>query len=298
MTTLIPNELGIMESSKINTFGLKEIILCADDYAQNLPISEGILKLANANKINAISCMTNSPLWDELAKNCLQVYSHSYVGLHLNLTEGLALSQAWKNYYGPNFTNLMTLLKRCYVGGLNFEVVKSEIEAQIDAFCKISNVLPDFIDGHQHIHQLPVIRDILLKMYQQQKITKFFRSTYYSFRSLLATDNFPKSQLIALLGGYTFKKRLIAEAIPTNTSFGGVYNFSQAKNYPKYFKEFLRKSSHKGIIMCHPGNFSKDLKDPLKSSRAYELNYFLSDEFVEDLKKNKVHLMDKNTSNG
>lgn len=46
---------------------MSDLCICADDFAQNESISEGILNLASKKRINATSCMVNSLFWQEMA---------------------------------------------------------------------------------------------------------------------------------------------------------------------------------------------------------------------------------------
>ena len=265
----------------------KHIIICADDYGQNRSISEGIVLLAEKKRINATSCMVNSRLWSEYHTALLPVQSTTFIGLHLNFTHGEALSTAWKKHDGTQFCNFATLLKNAYLQRLNRDVITAEIQAQLDAFTQAMNTLPDFIDGHQHIHQLPCIRDALFNVCPSGM---FIRKTSNCYRDLLSFDGFPKRQLIALLGGITLQHRLKTQSIPSNASFSGIYNFKQAANYRHYFKQFLAKSQDDGLIMCHPGNLSDDVSDPLHLYRHHELNYFMSDDYLTDLADHSFQL--------
>lgn len=89
--------------------------------------------------------------------------------------------------------------------------------------------------------------------------------------------------MITLLGGFSFKQILKKQLISANSSFAGIYNFAKATNYRYYFKQFLEQSDTGGLIMCHPGVNSNDRGDALHPYRHYELNYFMSNEFLSDL---------------
>ena len=267
---------------------IKKIILCADDYAQNEAISEGIIVLASKRRINAISCMVNSEEWSVAHKALEGIRSSTVTGLHLNLTFGKAVSSVWQRYYGKHFLSLPKLLKKAYLRQLNQAVIAAEIQAQIDLFCHTMNTYPDFIDGHEHCHQLPVIRDALLSISLPKAVV--FRNTSNGYHDLLSRYNFPKRQLIALLGGFAFKKQLIKHHIATNTSFSGSYDFKKSARYRYYFNQFLLDSLEGGLIMCHPGKASNDINDPLADYRHHELNYFLNDEFVSDLAQHSIEL--------
>ena len=268
----------------------RTIILCCDDYSQNVAICEGILQLSHKKKINAISCLTNSAIWHEAHKDLECAKKTNYLGLHFNLTFGNALSSLWKNYYGKQFSGIGALLTRSYLKQWHVAAIEAEINAQLDAFTDATGIFPDFIDGHEHVHQLPVIRDTWLRIHAQRKLPSFFRSTSNGWNDFSTTNGFPKRQLIAFLGGITFKNRLKEKSIQTNTSFSGIYNFNNAAHYDNYFQRFLKMSHHVGLIMCHPGMQSNDHSDPLHLYRHHELNYFLSDQFIRDMKEHSFQL--------
>ncbi len=263
---------------------MKDLILCADDYAQNIAISDGIIDLARALRINAISCMTTIATWHEAHFALKTIQERTYIGLHLNLTHGKALSRAWASRYGAQLPTLFQLLKSTHLHQLNIQVLAFEIQAQIDAFTQQMNALPDFIDGHQHIHQLPMVRDVLFT----QNIP--MRKTSRGWLDVLSFDGFPKRQLITLLGGICFEKRL---TMPFNTSFSGIYQFKSADRYRQHFKTFLKHTVHDGLIMCHPGHPTKDTRDPLNASRHLELNYFMSDDYLADMQEYSFQLKHK-----
>jgi predicted glycoside hydrolase/deacetylase ChbG (UPF0249 family) len=262
----------------------KDLILCADDFAQNEAICEGIVLLLENNRINAVSVLVNTPLWPSVHTTLKPFETNSHLGLHLNLTHGKPLSSLWRKHYGNRFQDLTTVLRNSYMGSYTKPVLVAEIMAQITAFSEAMGKHPDFIDGHQHIHQLPGVRDVLLELHDRYQWTNFFRNTSNGLCDLFSPNAFPKRQLIALLGGNTFKKQLVRAKIATNTSFAGIYSFKHAANYRKYFKQFLTMSAPSGLIMCHPGMPSHDLRDPLRQARPNELAYFMSADFLDDLK--------------
>lgn len=291
---------------------VKQIIICADDFAQNLDVSEGILLLARHNRINAISCIVNTPYWQETSSELFSYAYNGYIGLHVNLTFGQPLSSAWRKYEGEEFVGLSHLLKKLYLRKIKPEIIEAEIKAQIDVFTHSMHIYPDFIDGHQHVQQFLGVREALFNVHTKQmehissyeedlmdentdaSSVTFFRNTSNGFKDLLAITGFPKSQVLSLLGGCKFKRLLINKKIPTNASFSGIYNFRKSKNYRKYFQSFLKKTQNGGIIMCHPGIYSNDLTDPLHLHRHHELTYLNSDVFLTDMEDNDFLLAFKN----
>lgn len=276
---------------------MSNIILCADDYAQNQAISEGIVKLLKHGRINATSCMVNAIYWKDASQALQPLQATCFVGLHFNLSHGEALSSAWKQHYGATLPGMPYLLKQTLLRRLNPAVVSAEIQAQLDAYTQGMNAYPDFIDGHQHIHQLPVIREALFDMYTQLPSGVFIRKTTNGWRDLVFIDGFPKRQIISMLGGLIFEHQLAQRSIPCNTSFSGIYDFKRAPNYRHYFKQFLNHSQEGGLIMCHPGNPSNDARDPLHAYRYHELNYLMSDAYLNDLARVSFQLNRKQLEN-
>ncbi len=282
-------------SPNVDNAPIKSIILCADDYGQNEAISAGILELARAGRINAVSCMVNAPFWRETHRALDEIKSSTYIGLHLNLTEGEPFSALWRTHHGTSFLTLPVLITKAYLRRLKVQTVAAEIEAQIDAFLKSMHAYPDFIDGHQHVHQLPIVRDALLLVYRRLELQSFIRSTSNGWRDLWSVHGFPKRSLITVLGGVALRRALVKQGIAHNTNFSGIYAFRQSPHYRRYFNWFLSQIQDGGLIMCHPGKASNDRSDPLSSSRHHELSYCLSDAFLGDLNTHSIQLLCKGT---
>ena len=272
----------------------KAIIICADDFGQSSKISEAILFLMSRKRINATSCLVNMPLWQDVYTTLLP-FTNCFLGLHLNLTLGNALSALWRNKYGISFYSLSKLIFLAYSQRLDFDTVASEIESQIDAFYQKMGRYPDFIDGHQHIHQLPIIRDALLSVYSKMYHADcFFRKTYNGQQDFFSLQGAPKVQLLSILGGKCWQNLLLKQQIKANSSFAGVYNFQKSKHYPQYFRHFLKNISHQGLIMCHPGyEASAEDNDPIGSSRYHEFSYLNGEEYQADLMYHGVTLLQK-----
>ena len=271
----------------------KNILLCADDFATNAAVSEGIITLATHQRINAISCLVNSVSWDEQCEDLFALQSTCWIGLHLNLTDGQPRSAMWQKHVGDKFKGLPYIVSHAYLNKLDASVVRAEIQAQLDIFTQRMHFYPDFIDWHQHVHQLPIVREALCDIYHAENLSCFFRNTSNGSDDYLSWTGFPKVQAIATLGGHSFKRCLIQAGIPANAHFSGIYPFANAARYRSYFKYFLNNTQTGGLIMCHPGLLSMDEADPLMVARQHEFNYLMSDMFLTDLSDNGVQLMVK-----
>lgn len=255
---------------------MKTIVLCADDYGQNQFISQAIIALLEQERLSATSCLTTAPEWQHAAKALLPFNNKVDIGLHFNLTEGKLLTPGIKTM------PLAKLIMRAYWRLLDAAKIEAELNAQLDAFSAAMGRLPDFLDGHQHIHQLPVIRNVVFKVYEQRlrQQGSYIRCVYDERLFMQKPDI--KKFAIQLLGAGRFKRELIKRNIPHNTGFSGIYSFKDAARYAQIFPFFLRNISDRGIIMCHPGYLADVGEDKIVSARSYEFNYFAGEQFQRD----------------
>ncbi|MCX7122961.1 MAG: ChbG/HpnK family deacetylase [Gammaproteobacteria bacterium] len=241
----------------------KKLTLCADDFGFNSSINQGILNLIDRGKLSATSCMTTLPLWPEAGAELKKRHSKVECGLHFNLTENTGVS-------------LSTLMRKAFLHQLNPADLISELKHQIEAFKTVMGHVPDFIDGHQHVHQLPQIRDALLKVYAEYypEKTAWIRVSsqpqfWKNFKSI-------KHLIIAMSGGLSLRKALLKNNIPHNTSFSGIYPFDPKSDYAALLKSFIKESQDGGLIMCHPGLASTDVTDPIYQTRGLEYQVLLT----------------------
>lgn len=247
----------------------KRIVLCADDYGQAQPISQGILSLVKANRISAVSCMVTKPDWQEQARLLAPYQEKVDIGLHFNLTE--------------DKSSLPAVLLKANLRRLNLAAIVGEFNRQIDAFTGALGFQPQFIDGHQHVHQLPIVRDALIKVYQGRfKNNKpYIRVTNVRLRpGEMVCD--VKKMMLKMMAGGQFTRLLTANRIPYNRTFSGIYGFRNAGDYQRLFRRFLAESDDMGLIMCHPGLPSDQAGDPIAKARAHEYRYLSSPSFMAD----------------
>ncbi len=272
---------------------IKNIILCADDYAQNPAISQGIINLIAENRLSAISCLVNSPYWLEHANWLKPFIGQIDIGLHFNLTLGSPLGNMPQLASAGSFPALLQILIRSYLFKIRENEVYAELNRQINQFEKALGKPPDFIDGHQHIQCLPIIRRAILTCYDKRLKTNsvWIRNIrVQNIQQLLSNPAAIKKSILYLLGGNIFKKLLTKAHIPHNSTFSGIYNFKTIIPYSELFPQFLREIDNQGVIMCHPGLVNNDKNDPILNTRIAEYNYFMSDSFLKECQQQYVKL--------
>jgi predicted glycoside hydrolase/deacetylase ChbG (UPF0249 family) len=261
---------------------MKHIILCADDFGQTHSISEGILQLVTNQRLNAVSCMVGFEGFAIHARALAAASPGIAIGLHFNLTEG-----------PERLGSLPELIQKSHLKRLPKHTVTTAFGWQMQLFQEQFGRLPDFIDGHQHIQHLPVIRDVIFDWYEQAtpSTKPYLRVSYSSLQTLWQHPGMlTKGLIINLIGARRFKTEVLARNIPHNPHFSGIYNFKRAAEYKNIFPNMLQSAKEGTLIMCHPGLTSNDTSDALATYRVHEFTYLMSEKFLEDCAHYRVTL--------
>ncbi len=238
------------------------LCLCADDYGLHQSINAAILHLAQIGRLNAISCMTNMPAW-EMPQQLANLPDIA-LGLHLNLP----------------YTTLGKFIVNNYLHRLGPQPIQQAFSDQLHLFQDSVGRQPDFIDGHQHVHQFPQVRKILLDFYLQHFPDKqvIVRNTVNHLRTL-------KGISLNILGGLTWRRLLTQQHIPTNCNFSGIYSLNRT-DYPTIFATLISKLTQPTLFMCHPGQAITHHDQ----FRQREYDFFASQQFQDILNQYQISL--------
>lgn len=252
---------------------MKTLAVCADDYGLSAPISDGIVRLARQGRLDAVSCLVTAARWpgDAARLGGLRVAA----GLHLNLSEGAPLSAALARHW-PRLPALPALILRAHAGALPRDALRAEIDAQLDAFRAATGRAPDFVDGHQHVHHLPGVRQALLE--------RLAAPTAVRATGRVAGPGWAlKRWLIEATGGRALQRALAARGQRHNAVLVGAYDFA-ATDYGALVRRWLAALPERGtLLFCHPGETDPTGGDPIGAARVRELAYLGSDAFARDL---------------
>ncbi|MBP6305465.1 MAG: ChbG/HpnK family deacetylase [Giesbergeria sp.] len=264
-----------------STTPIKQITLCADDFALHPAVDAAVVALAKAGRLSATSCMTTAARWPQAAQLLAPLRPALQVGLHWNLTEG----------HGQSAQSLLQVLARAYSGRIDPSAAAESLQRQLDAFEQHTGTPPDFIDGHQHIHQLPGLRQALLQVLRQRygadtSQTPWVRST------LPAQWGINKAALLALLGGYRLHQMLGKAGVRHNRQFAGVYGFDAAtpEAYGAHMAAWLHSAPSGTLLMCHPASAAVP-GDTISAQRMVEFAYVASPAFAELLQRSQAVLV-------
>jgi len=251
-----------------------KLILCADDYAQSAGIDEAIIQLIEKKRLSAASCMTLSPRWKKAAKRITpSIKKQAAIGLHLDFT-----------HFGNAYAHT-ELIALSYARLLSKNDITERINQQLDLFEAALGMPPDYVDGHQHVHQLPQIREalisILLKRYQG-------RLPWLRIAKPPANEGL-KGWIIRALGAQALQKQAHNAGFDYSDCLLGVYGFhGNRESYQNKLASWLHdatqnNSSKAAVLMCHPSAKSSD-QDAIYKARLAEFEVF-STEFLDALLK-------------
>ena len=258
------------------------ILLCADDFGLSPGVSHAIAELLSRQRLSATSCMTHAPYWLETASLLKPLAGKAMIGLHLTLTTL------------PPHPTLGALAKQAFLGRLRQADIEAEINRQLDAFEQGLGRLPDFLDGHQHAHVLPTIRDAVLKIMSTRLKGSWLRDVWEPLPDLFRNAPNPIKSL-ALNGlGFSLHRQAKALGIPANQGFRGAYDLLGPHQPPEIlFPRFLAGAKPNLLIMCHPAYVDQALidgPDPVHAPREAERAYLASDLFPRHLAQAGVAL--------
>ena len=257
----------------------RRLAVCADDFGSAPNISAAIVRLARAQRLTAVSCITNSPHWPEDAQLLQALPESVEIGLHLNFTEGRPLSARLARRW-PRLPGLPRLLAQAHLGLLPRPQMRNEVHAQLAAFNRALGRPPRFIDGHQHVHHLPGLRDVILDMAEHVQPLPALRNT----GRLLGPGFALKRWLIERSGGRALAEALAQRVFAHNPALLGAYDFADP-DYRSLMQRWLAALPPEGgLLFCHPADApAGSAADPIAAARMRELAYLGSAAFDADL---------------
>lgn len=260
---------------------MTRIALGLDDLGLHAGVNEAAAALAGQGRLGAVSCMVGAPLWPQ-ARDALAACAAAGadIGLHLDLTEA--------PLRGPR-RSLGAALLLSHAHLLPARALRDEIDAQLDAFEAAVRRAPDHVDGHQHVHQLPQVREALLDALQRRYPGQrpWLRSTRHASNLLPPAGQGPmarlKPRVIEALGAAALAQLARARGHAQNGRLLGVYGFAGgAAGYRAWLRAWLTAAREGDLLMCHAATGAAD-GDPIGAARRCEWQLLGAPEFAEML---------------
>jgi len=254
---------------------VKDVVLCADDYALNAPVSQGIVALAVLGRLSATSVMSLSPRWAEDVMALRDVRERMDVGLHLDWTSSFAVAAG----HGDG---LALVMARAALHLYKQAAIEGEIERQLDAFEQHWQATPDHIDGHQHVQQFAVFRhalaEVLLRRYGSTAAKPWLRVSHVAQPGL-------KAKAITAMGAQALQVWASQHEWPTVSPLLGAYGFDgNMDDYAAHMQGWLAHvpAEKPALVMCHPA-VSAQADDAIGPARKREFAYLAGHDFVQHM---------------
>jgi predicted glycoside hydrolase/deacetylase ChbG (UPF0249 family) len=259
----------------------RTLSLCADDFGQSTEINQGILSLLSLKRLAAVSVMSEGPAW-AVGAQALKAHDQTAdIGLHLNLTHRFDRH--------TDMRPLAAWLISASLGWVDRQGVRDAFRQQIDLFVKHLGRLPDYLDGHQHVHAFAVIREILVEViaeYWQTQAKPWVRAP----DQLLDDGRVPLKAWVLRTATSGFAAHLGNAGLRYPPGFAGLYALTLSANFPQLMQVWLQQLPSGTLMMVHPGEQSSDVSDPIRDARYAELQYLQSLQFGDRLHSANVHL--------
>jgi len=226
------------------------LIISADDFGLHSSINEAIEKGFQEGMLTSASIIVNGPRFDE-AVRIAKRNPKLGIGLHFNIIEGLSIA-GQKNVSsivdekGLFFDSHNTLAKKIIIGKAKLEEIELELDAQIN-YCNKSGLSITHIDSHRHLHMLPEVYKLVVKVSNKYGINKF-----RYLNPPLVDISFSINFKIILSIFFKIIKNRFTKNIITPDYFLGFFNSGNLKY--NYIHDVLKKIKS-GIIEIgfHPG---------------------------------------------
>lgn len=272
----------------------RRITLCADDYGISPAVNRGIRELIAKRRLNATSVMVVGPATgrDEIAAlGALARDGACAIGLHLTLTAPFhPLTMHFRPLRGGAFLPHGHLLAAGLARRLDAEIVGNEVLAQFARFADLFGRPPDYVDGHQHAHLFPRVREAVVAATRTAAPNAWARQCGRRISGLARLAP-PKALLLDLLSR-RFRTLCEKAGIACNPGFAGAYDFMRETDFAVLADGFLQSLPDGGLMMCHPGYVDETLieLDPLTTQRERELAFLAGDGFAALLQSQGVSL--------
>lgn len=252
----------------------RKLIINADDIGMHPAVDQAAIGLAETGVVTSVSMMAlGNPTGDAI--RVFRGYGVD-IGLHLDLTSEMA-----NRRYGTNAT-ITSLVFQAYCRRLHASRIRDMVRGQIAQFAEQIGTLPAFIDGHEHVHQLPVVRDALMEVLGEMSddYRPYLRSTMP--RSWRGT----KAAIIGSLGAKSLARSAESAGHLQNSDFFGGYDFKRSVHIASLWNGWLHTLPDAGaLLMCHPALPGQGRNNDF---RQREYRFLASVEFEDMLTRHGV----------
>ena len=286
---------------------MKSLIVNADDLGWTEGVNRGIVEAHRNGIVTSASLLANGSAFASGVEVARSVPGLG-VGVHLNLSDGppvaaRELVTSLVNDRGEFEGGPENLLLRVARGGLALHEVEQEWEAQIEKV-RDAGIQLTHLDGHKHVHMLPGLFEIALRLAKRYGIGAIrVAHEASSLRAALSTGEELHTAAVLKQGVQARGLKLLARdarelaeraGISTADYFCGI---AQTGEMTKQGVAQLLRSLPDGTteLMCHPGYADQALRNTptrLQGSRQTELQILTDVEIRNLVASQGIRLID------
>ena len=265
---------------------MKNLIVNADDLGWTEGVNRGIVEAHRRGLVTSTSLLANGRAFDS-ALAVSRNHPELGIGVHLNLSDGPPTAEASSvrgllNSSGQLEGGPESLLLRIAGRSLRVEEVEREWDAQI-AKVKSAGIVPTHLDGHKHVHMLPGLLEVALRLARKHGVGAIRIAHEESrLRTLLASGDGPQSGVRLKQGVQARGLKLLARDAREMAERAGISaadyfcGIAQTGVMTREGVERLLEALSDGTteFMCHPGYVDEELRASstrLQGSRQAEL---------------------------
>lgn len=265
---------------------MKKLIVNADDFGLTKSITDGIIKSFTNGIVRSASFIVNTDAFEysvKIAKEhpALDIGIHiTWVGEDAPLLKDVESIRKGDHFY----TNWKWVLWKDFFRKIKLEEAEREAIAQVEKLIG-AGIHPTHIDSHQHLHLLPGLSEIVIKIAKNYHIP-FVRCPALSRRTLKRIFYLPLNIMSKRL-----KKNIMDSGLPKPPDFIG-FEYSGKLDTGKLVKILKQLNGEVSELMVHPGYESASLhkKYPWGYKWEDELNTLISAEALSLIEKNHFEL--------
>jgi len=244
---------------------MKRLIVNADDFGLTAGVNQAIIEGHQDGLISSTTLMANGDAFASAVALSRQA-PRLGVGIHLNLTEGKPVAPASSvpsllNGCGLFARKPAGLWRAMLLGRVRAIEVERELHAQVEKVLA-AGIVPTHLDSHKHVHALPVLGEMSLKLARQygigaiRSIAETWPALGYLLRRFprartrILRQRFNSLALSVLSRGW--RRRLPQAGVACAEHFYGVTPTGFLDE--ELLREILRRlPDGTSELMCHPG---------------------------------------------
>lgn len=242
-----------------------KLIVNADDYGLSKGVNLGIAEAYRCGPVRSTTVMAGMAGFEH-AVELAETLPGLKIGIHLTISSGKSVGSGYKNITDSDgrFLRLLEVEQRAKEGETDLDEVETEFEAQIKKILA-AGIKPDHFDTHHHVHNLPGIINVYLKLADKYGVAARFYDTEL------------------LPGGH--------KSVKTTEAFSSEF-YGETATQEDLLRMLSSCNADSFEIMSHPAFVDHDLysSSSYNIKRTYELSILTSSEIMDYIAKNGIEL--------